>query len=186
MSRNSVLLSNGDRDLGVAFKVHQGSQASSRVEAKHSALLPSCDGYLLEPFEWRKGSQAYYGVLRGKSGLLSRPCRKRRTSSGDDGGILWFFSSCGGKFGISLKLLWGTQGASCVAPGKSSLHLSCEGECGMLWSHFRGIGPQFTLKGESHGLSQVAAGNFVFPQVAMVTSGNFSWCLWEVRKHFEL
>ena len=36
VSRNSVFLSRGDRDLGVAFKVHPGSQASSRVEAKKS------------------------------------------------------------------------------------------------------------------------------------------------------
>ena len=33
--------------------------------------------------------------------------------------------------GVSLKLQWGTQGASRVAPGKSSLHLSYEGECGI-------------------------------------------------------
>ena len=37
--RNSVILSNSDRDLGVAFKVQPGSQVSSRVEAKHSTLL---------------------------------------------------------------------------------------------------------------------------------------------------
>ena len=97
LCRNSVFLSSGNRDLGVAFKIHLGSQASSRVEAKSSALLLSCDGYLLEPFEWPKGSQASYGVLRGNSGLLSRPCRKRRASSRDDGGIAWFFSSCGRK-----------------------------------------------------------------------------------------
>ena len=92
MSRNSVFLSSGNRDLGVAFKIHLGSQASSRVEAKSSALLLSCDGYLLEPFEWPKGSQASYGVFRGNSGLLSRLCRKRRASShdNDDGGIPWF------------------------------------------------------------------------------------------------
>ena len=41
------------------------------------------------------------------------------------------FSSCGGKFGVSLELRRGTQGASRVVPGKSSLHLSCEGERGI-------------------------------------------------------
>ena len=30
-------------------------------------------------------------------GLLPRLCRKRRASSRDDGGISWFFSSCGRK-----------------------------------------------------------------------------------------
>ena len=131
MSRNSVFLSIGDRDLRVVFKVHLGSQASFRVEAKHSDLLSSCDGYLLEPFEWPKGSQASYVVLRGNSGLLSRPCRKRRASSGDDRGISWFFSRCGGKFGFSLELQRGTQGASLVASRKSSFHLCWEGKCGI-------------------------------------------------------
>ena len=89
-----MILSRGDRDLWVAFQTHPGSQASSRVEAKNSALLSSCDGYLLEPTEWPKGSQASCGVLRENSGLLPRPCRKRRASSHDDGGISLFVSSC--------------------------------------------------------------------------------------------
>ena len=50
-----MFLSNGNRDLGVTFKVHPRSQASSPVEVKNSALLSSCDGYLLEPIEWPKG-----------------------------------------------------------------------------------------------------------------------------------
>ena len=50
-----MFLSNGNRDLGVTFKVHPGIQASSRVEANNFALLSSCDGFLLEPIEWPKG-----------------------------------------------------------------------------------------------------------------------------------
>ena len=46
----------------------------------------------------------------------------KRMEGHDDGGISLFFSSCGGKFGVSLELQWRTQGASRVAPGKSSLH----------------------------------------------------------------
>ena len=95
-----MFLSSGDRHLGVAFKVILGSQASSRVEAKNSSLLTSCHAYLLKPIEWPKGSQAACGVKRGDSGLLSRPCRIRRSSSGDDRGISWFFPSCGGKLGF--------------------------------------------------------------------------------------
>ena len=95
MSRNSVFLSRGDRDLRVAFKFHAGSHASSRVEAMNSTLLYSWHGYLLEPIEWPKGSQASCGVLREDSGLLSRPCRKIRASFRDDGRISLFFSSCG-------------------------------------------------------------------------------------------
>ena len=104
MSRNSMFLSSGDRDLGVTFKVHMGSQASSLVEAKKSALLSSGHGYLLEPIEWPKGNQASYIVWRGESGLLSRPCRKRRASSLNDRGISWFFSRCGTTCGVSLEL----------------------------------------------------------------------------------
>ena len=90
----------GDRDLGVAFQTHPGSQASSGVEAKNSALLSSWDGSLLEPTEWPKGSQASCGVWREDSGLLSRPYRKRRPSSLDDGGVSWFFLSFGASLGF--------------------------------------------------------------------------------------
>ena len=110
------------------FKIHPGSQASSRVEATNSVLLSSWDGYLLEPTEWPKGSQASCGVLRAYSGLFSRPYRKRRASSRDDGGISWFFSSCGVTCGVSLELRRVNQGVCRVAPGMSSLHSSCEGE----------------------------------------------------------
>ena len=70
-----------------------GEQASSRVEAKNSACFSNRDGYFLEPTEWPKGSQASCGVWREDSGLLSRPCRKRTFSSGDDRGVSWFFSN---------------------------------------------------------------------------------------------
>ena len=41
---------------------------------------------------WPKGSQASCGDWREDSGLLSRPCRKRRPSYRDDGGVLCIFS----------------------------------------------------------------------------------------------
>ena len=53
-----MFLSKGHRDLRFAFQTHPGSQASCRREAKDSALLSSCDGHLLEPTLWPKGSQA--------------------------------------------------------------------------------------------------------------------------------
>ena len=59
-----MFLSRGDRDLGVAFQTHPGSQASSRGEAKDSTLLSSRDGYLLEPIEWPTGSQTSCGFWR--------------------------------------------------------------------------------------------------------------------------
>ena len=52
-------------------------------------------GGLLPTFSEPKGSQAPCGVWRGDSGLLFRPCRKRRPSSRNDRGVLLVFSSCG-------------------------------------------------------------------------------------------
>ena len=86
-----MFLSRGDRDLWVAFQTHLVSQAVSRGEAKDSILLSSRDGYLLEPTKWPKWSRASCGVWREDSGLLSKPCRKRRPLSRDDGGVSWFF-----------------------------------------------------------------------------------------------
>ena len=88
-----MFLSRGNRDLGVAFQTHLRSQAWYIGEAKNSALLSSPNGYLLEPTEWPKGSQASCGVWREASRLLSRPCRRRRPSSRDDGGVSWVFWS---------------------------------------------------------------------------------------------
>ena len=119
VSRNYVFLSSGNRDLWVAFKIHPGSQASSRVEAKKSTLLSSCDGYLVEPTEWPKGSQASCAILREDSGVLSRPSRKRRASCRNDWEIGGLFELCR-ECGVSYELQWGTQGASHLAPGKSS------------------------------------------------------------------
>ena len=126
-----MFVSRGDRDLGVAFLMHPGSQSLSRGEAKDSALLSSCDGYLLEPTEWPKGSQASCGVWREDSGLLSRPCRKRRPSSRDEGGISWVFWSCSASVGFLMRyygelkepLMWrlGSQVSMRSARGSASL-----------------------------------------------------------------
>ena len=138
MSRNSVYLSSGDSDLWVALTVHPGSQAWSLVEVKNSDLLSSCHGYLLEIIDWPQRSQSSCGILRGDSALLSRPCRKRRASFHDDRGISWFFSHCGATCEVSLELPKGTQGASRVAPGKSSLHSSCEERLGIALESWQG------------------------------------------------
>ena len=62
-------------------------------------------------------------------GIALKALQEKMASSHVDGGISWFFSSCGGRLGTPLQVPRGTQGASRVALGKSSLHLSCEGEC---------------------------------------------------------
>ena len=167
-------LSRADRDLGDAFQTHPGGQASSRGEAKDSTLLQSRDADLLEPTEWPQGSQASSSVWREDSGLLSRPCRKRRPSHRNDRGVSWVFSLCCTSVGFlkrydgELKelLVWhqGSQVSMPVAMGSASL----------LSSHGRGIGPQDVLKKDFRGLSRVAAGNPEFPPLVPVTSGSFS------------
>ena len=85
----------------------QGSPGESGLISsgiKNSVLLWSCNGYLLEPIEWPKGSQASFAVLREDSALLSRPYRKRKASSHHDRGISWFILSCGATCGVSLEL----------------------------------------------------------------------------------
>ena len=142
-----------------------------------SPLLLSRDGYLLEPIVWPKGSQASCGDWREDSGLLSRPCRKRRPSFRDDGGVFCVFPSCGASVGFLTRydedlrepLVWsqGSQVSMRVARGSASL----------LSSHGRGIGPQDTLKKDASGPSRVEAGNPGLSLLLAVTSGSFSGCL---------
>ena len=172
-----MFLSRGDRELGVTLQTHPGSQSSYQGVAKNSALLSSHDGYLLEPTERPKGSQASSGVWREDSGLLIRPCRKRRPSSRDDGGVSWVFLNCSASVGflarydgeLRERLVWrrGSQVSLWLARRCASL----------LSSHGRGVRPQDALKKDSQGLSRVAAGNPGFPQLMLVTSGRFSGCL---------
>ena len=184
MSRNSVILSSGDRVLGVAFRILPGSQASSRVEAKNSALLSNHDRYLLEPIEWPKWSQAYCGVLREDSGLPSRPCRKKRASSCDDRIIsVFFFLAAACHLGflscydgeLRKPLMW-RQGIAVFIRFAGA-------NAALISSHSRGIEPQDTFKGESRGLSRVAAGPWVpstcdcaLRELLRVTMGSQEYC----------
>ena len=128
-----MFLPRSDRDLGVAFQTHPGSQASSRGEADDSALLSSRDTDLLEPTEWPKWSHASFGVWREVSRLLFRPCRKRRPSSRDDRGVSWVFSSCGASVGFLTRydgelrepLMWrqGSQVSMRMAEGERVIAL---------------------------------------------------------------
>ena len=59
----------------------------------------------------------------------------------------------------------GTHVASCVAPGSPVSIRVSRGIATLLSSHVRGIRPPGALKGESRGLSRVAAGNPGIPHV---------------------
>ena len=157
----------------MAFQTPPGSQASPRGQAKDAALLSSRDADLLEPTEWPQGSQAFSSVWREDSGLLSRPYRKRRPSSRDDGASRgfsqgavpgWGFSR--DRTGSSGRLLWchGSQVSMDVAWGSASL----------LSSHGRGIKPQDASKKNSRGLSRGVAGNPGFPRLVPMTSGSLA------------
>ena len=93
------------------------------------------------------------GVWREHAGLLSRPCRKRRPSSRDVGGVSWFFWSCGASVGFLTRydrelrepLVWcqGSQVSIRVARGRTSL----------LSSHGSGIRAQRNEKGRLRSFS---------------------------------
>ena len=118
----------GESDLSIAFSTHPGSQATSQVETKDSTLLSSRDGYLLEPTEWPKGTQASYGVWREDSGLLSRPFREEKTLISRRLGSLVVFLELRCQCGVSHGVRQGAQGDFLVAPGKSGLHARGEQE----------------------------------------------------------
>ena len=148
-----MFLFRDDRDLGVALQTHPGCQDSSRMEAKKSALLLICDGSLLEPTQWPKGSQAPWGVLRVVSGLLSRPCGKRRAPSLKDGGISRSFLSCTRKPWVpstsasSLRELF-------RVPTKSWGYCGVQrGLLGLHWVWCNGGGPHLELRQEPQSSS---------------------------------
>ena len=119
-----MFLSRNDRDVGVAFQTHPGSQASSLVEAKNSALLSSHDGYLLEPPDWPQGvkppvefgekawdgSPGHAGNVSPRLAMTGALRGFSRVAAG--------FSSYDGEFRMPLVL----------AQGSPILHSSCEEE----------------------------------------------------------
>ena len=85
------------RWVGVAFQAPPGSQASSRGEAKDSALLSSRDAGLLEPPERPQpleGTQRVGNFCGRIKGVKYRFALKDRT---------WDFPGDAGNFGVPLK-----------------------------------------------------------------------------------
>ena len=105
------------------------------VLPQRSQLSSSCEGHVRIPLESLPVNRAVSRVQLGNSVFLSSgdqdlglPIKEKTASSRVDRGISWFFSSCCGRLQIPLQVPWGTQGASHVYSGKSSLHGHCEGE----------------------------------------------------------
>ena len=92
-------------------------------ETDMSGNFLCCVKHVKYRFEFQEGTWDFSQDAAVGNGLI-----------GNDGGTSWFFSSCGG----ILELRPGTQGASRVAPGKSNLHLSFEGELGIALKSLQG------------------------------------------------
>ena len=114
--------------------------------------------------------------------MVSRPYRRRRPSTRDDGGVSGLFSSDG----HSVRFLPRYDGeVSEPLVGRQGSRVSMQvawGSASLLSSHGRGIWPRDVLKKVSRGLSRVEAGHPGFSRLVQVTSGGFSWWLCEVRE----
>ena len=128
------------------------------------------------PIEWPKGSQAYCGVLRGDSGLHSRPCRKEGphlTMMGESRG----FSQAVARCVRFLSSYDGELREPLVLPQGSPISIQVErGSWGLLWSHCRANRPHLGLDPETPCSSPVATG----------ISGLHSRFTWGVRPCLEL
>ena len=69
--------------------------------------------------------------LKRVGGISVETPQPKRATSRVEERISWFFSICDTKLGVPLKLGQRPQGPTCVASGKSSLHVSCEGPLGI-------------------------------------------------------
>ena len=91
------------------------------------------------PLELQRGSQGPACIASEKSGL---------------------FSSCKGPLGIHSRVTAGELREPLLLPRGSQVSVQvARASTGVLWSHGRGIRPQFAWKGESQGVSRVAAGS---------------------------
>ena len=73
--------------------------------------------------------------------------------------ISWVFSSCGRRLGIPLQVPKELREPLVLPQGSQVSIRVARVSAGVLWSHVRGIRPQFAWKGESQGVSRVAAGS---------------------------
>ena len=89
VSRNSVFLSSGNRDLGVEFKFHP--VVSPRLEWEQRTPISSrvATGSSWSPLSVLKGVKLLWSLSEDLV-LLSRPCRKRRASFRNDESLGFF------------------------------------------------------------------------------------------------
>ena len=160
-----MFLSREGRDLGVAFQDPPGCQASSRGEAKDSAVLPSRDADLLEPPSGVNGVKPPLHF-----GERARDCSpghagKEGPSPREDGGVSGVSSSCGTRGGFLPRHDEDLREPLVRRQGSQVCMREARGSASLLSSPERGQGPQDTLKNDYRGLSRVAAGNPYFPRL---------------------
>ena len=95
---------------------------------------------------------------REDPGLLSRPCRERRPSAREDGGVSGLCSSCGARGGFLPRFGLRPQGPCRVGTGESGLVLSEEGNSACLSSRSVGLRPLVELCVEPAGVSRRCTG----------------------------
>ena len=78
-----------------------------------------------------------------------------------------------------LKLRQGPQGASRVAPGKSNLHSSCEGELGIVLESLQG--KRMSSRLVSRNPISLSSGDWDFWVAFKVHPGHQAWSLVEVK-----
>jgi len=172
-----MFLSRWDRNLGVVFQTHPGSQASSRVEAKNSALLSSRDAYFLEPLSCLKG-------VKPPVEFVENTRYGSSSHAGNDSPHLAMTGSSRG-FSPAAAPVWGfsrgtTASSGSLSCGAREVMFPMRGarrSGSLLSSHGRGIGPQDVLKKDSRGLSRVEARKPGVPGLVPQTAGSFSGCL---------
>ena len=111
---------------------------------------------LLSSFEWELG-------------IAFEALQEKRASSRVDGEISWFVSSCGLRLGVPLQVPQGDQGASRVASGKYSIHLSCKGESRSALESRQGNQASIRMEGEISRCFSSCGRKCGFPPVATGT-----------------
>ena len=160
-----MFFSREGRDLGVAFQDPPGCQASSRGEAKDSAVLPSRDADLLEPPSGVNGVKPPLHF-----GERARDCSpghagKEVPSHREDGGVSGVSSSCGARGGFLTRQDEDLREPLVRCQGSQVSVRVARGSASWLSSHGRGLGPPDALKKDTRGLSGVAAGKPHFPRL---------------------
>ena len=163
-SRGGVPDSPGESGLASRASKGPRSPLKSRCRSLGAHWLASRESSLL------------FSLERGL-GIALRPCRKRRPSPREDGGVSGFSSSCSAHRGVLTRHDEDLREPFVRRHGSQVSMRVARGSASWLSSHWRGLGPQDTLKRDSRGLSRVVAGNPRFPRLLPGTLGHFPGCL---------